>query len=135
MARGSNGGWPLWAISVAGLAGALGVGLGAWAAHGAGGLFGSRAAELVRTALPWHMWHVLALLAVALWRQLDGGGPPRVLAAAALLFFAGLLLFCGSLYASAFGLHFVPQGLAPIGGLALIGGWLAVALAAALRLR
>lgn len=131
MARGSNGGWPLWAIAVAGLAGALGVGLGAWSAHGLSG----RSAELVRTAVPWQMWHVLALLAVALWRQLDGGVPPRVLGAAALLFLAGLLLFCGSLYANALGWRFVPPGLAPIGGLALIGGWLAVALAAALRLR
>jgi uncharacterized membrane protein YgdD (TMEM256/DUF423 family) len=131
MASGSNSGWPYFALAFAGLAGAAGVALGAWSAHGLGG----RAADLVRTALPWHMWHVLTLVAVAIWRIVDSATAPRTLAIAAALLVAGMVMFCGALYASAFGWRLPFSGVAPAGGLALIAGWLAVALAAAMRLR
>jgi uncharacterized membrane protein YgdD (TMEM256/DUF423 family) len=80
------------------------------------------------TAVQYHFWHALALLGVGLaWPH--AGGP--WLRAAGWLFVAGLVLFCGSLYALALG---APRqtGLAtPIGGGALIFGWLALAGAAA----
>ena len=78
-----------------------------------------------QTAVQYHFWHALAMLAVAL----AGNGP--WLKAAGWLFFAGVLLFSGSLYALAFG---APLGMVtPLGGLALILGWVAFAIAALRR--
>ena len=96
--------------------------LGAFGAHAFKARLGGEALSVWQTAVQYHFWHALALLAVAL----AGAGP--WFKAAGWLFFAGVLLFSGSLYALAFG---VPLGLVtPLGGLALILGWVAFAVAA-----
>jgi len=126
--------WPFVALGGAGLLGASGVALGAWSAHSLDAAVGTQAAALVRTALPWQMWHALALVAVALWRLSDPASPRRSLGMIALLFAAGTALFCGALYANAFAIAGPWRHLAPIGGFTLIGAWLLLALAAILRL-
>jgi len=82
------------------------------------------------TAVQYHFWHALALLGVAL---ASTHLPDSLwLRSAGWLLVAGLILFCGSLYALAFG---APRqaGLAtPLGGLCFILAWLALA-GAALR--
>ncbi|HYD98553.1 MAG TPA: DUF423 domain-containing protein [Alphaproteobacteria bacterium] len=112
----------------AGLSGALAVALGAWAAHGLEARFGVRAAELVRLGSQYQLVHALALLAaLALAGQGAGRRAARVAAGG---FMLGSVLFCGALYALAFGL---PRGfgaVAPLGGLAFIAGWLALAFCA-----
>jgi uncharacterized membrane protein YgdD (TMEM256/DUF423 family) len=50
--------------------------------------------------------------------------PAAALRAAAALILAGVLLFCGSLYALSFGGPRLLGALTPLGGLAWIGGWL-----------
>ena len=77
-----------------------------------------------QTAVQYHFWHVLALLAIAL-----AGGylPGPWLRAAGWLLIAGMALFCGSLYALALGAPRFLGAVAPFGGLALILGWLAFA--------
>jgi len=76
----------------------------------------------------YHVWHALALLGVALaWPHLPDHTWLRV---AGWLFVAGLLLFCGSLYALALGAPRHAGLVTPVGGLALILGWLALATAA-----
>jgi uncharacterized membrane protein YgdD (TMEM256/DUF423 family) len=76
----------------------------------------------------YHFWHALALIGVTLATpQLPGSS---WLQPAGWLFVAGIVLFSGSLYALAFG---APRGigfLTPLGGLALILGWLALGTAA-----
>jgi uncharacterized membrane protein YgdD (TMEM256/DUF423 family) len=96
--------------------------LGAFGAHALKARLGGEALSIWQTAVQYHFWHALALLAVAL----AGAGP--WFRAAGWLFLAGVLLFSGSLYALAFG---IPLGVVtPLGGLALILGWVAFAVAA-----
>jgi uncharacterized membrane protein YgdD (TMEM256/DUF423 family) len=104
---------------LAAVLGALGVAAGAYAAHGLGA--DARAAALMATCSQFALFHALAAM-LALTR----GGLGRWAAA---LFLLGVLLFSGSLAQ----LALVGAGgfadLAPIGGLALIAGWLTLAVA------
>ena len=86
---------------------------------------------MYHTAVQYHFWHALALVGVALaWPHLPHSG--LWLRSAGWLFVAGLLLFCGSLYALALGAPRQAGVVTPVGGLCFILGWLAVA-GAALR--
>ena len=118
------------AIILAGMLGASAVGLGAWAAHGLEARHGRRAVELVDTAVRYQLVHAVGVCAVAaLAHVLEGrGGAARCMAIAAWLFVMGSALFCGSLHLLAFGAPRWLGMVAPFGGLALMGGWLAVAL-------
>jgi uncharacterized membrane protein YgdD (TMEM256/DUF423 family) len=80
-----------------------------------------------QTAVQYHAWHALGLAVVGL---LMIHVPDRAgLAIAGWLFVAGILLFCGSLYALALTGVFV-RFAAPLGGVAFLLGWLALAWAA-----
>ena len=112
------------------LAMAAGVAAGAYAAHAAKGAAHPEAARLLQTAVQYHLVHGFALVGVGLAARTIAS---RLLAAAGILFLAGIALFCGSLWALA--LANVSVGpTAPAGGLCFIAGWLAFA-AAALRAR
>lgn len=83
---------------------------------------------MYHTAVQYHFWHALALLGVAL--AFPHFADTTWLRTAGWLFVAGLVLFCGSLYALALG---APRqtGLAtPVGGLCFILAWLVMAVAA-----
>ncbi len=84
-----------------------------------------------QTAVRYHMWHALALLAVGLWKQRTSS---RALSTAAWMFSAGIVLFCGSLYVLVIGgPHFgnIRWGLvAPLGGTALLIGWISLLITA-----
>ncbi len=112
-------------IAFAALSGLLAVAAGAYASHG---VADTEAVRLMEIAGRFQMWHALALLAVGLLVRL-GGSPPRLalLGVAASGFSAGLVLFCGSLYALALGAPPLDFGLAPVGGTAFMVGWLALA--------
>jgi uncharacterized membrane protein YgdD (TMEM256/DUF423 family) len=125
-------------IPIAGaLLAAAGVGLGAFGAHGLEDLLRRLGyeADLAKrlawyeTAVRYQLYHALALLVVAALaaRTTATGG------VAAWLFVAGIALFSGSLYAMTFGGEsWRKLGMVtPLGGLALIAGWLALAIAAA----
>jgi uncharacterized membrane protein YgdD (TMEM256/DUF423 family) len=75
------------------------------------------------TAVQYHAWHALGLLAVGL---LEPSARSR---AAGVLLAAGIALFSGSLYALALGAPRALGMVTPFGGLAFILGWLAFALA------
>jgi len=76
-----------------------------------------------QTAVQYHFWHALALLAVP---RLPGAWARR----AGWLLIAGILVFSGSLYALALGAPREVGMATPIGGVALILGWAAFAAAA-----
>lgn len=118
------------AIIFSGALGASGVALGAWAAHGLEASHGSRAVELVDTAVRYQLVHALAVCTAAILAHLLGSRPGvgRCMAVAAWLFIMGAALFCGALHLLAFGAPRWLGMVAPIGGLALIGGWLVLAL-------
>ncbi|WP_188055762.1 DUF423 domain-containing protein [Sphingosinithalassobacter sp. CS137] len=92
------------------LSGALAVGAGAFGAHGVQG----QAAEWLRTGGQYQLIHSVAAL-VAL--QMGARAP-------AWLFVAGGFVFAGTLYLMALGLPRWLGAITPIGGTALIVGWL-----------
>ena len=115
-------------VLVAALFGALGIVLGAFGAHGLRQRLTPELLALWQTAVQYHVWHALAMLAVGLLAQQLP--QQRWLRAAAALVFAGIVLFSGSLYALALGAPRLLGAMAPLGGLALIAGWLCLAAAA-----
>lgn len=118
-------------IVLAGLFGATAVALGAWAAHGMEVGLGARAVSLVETAVRYQLAHAVAMLgALALYRTARGHEAPGEtlwLVRAAQLFAAGIILFCGALHLLAFGGPRWLGSVAPVGGLTLMAGWLALA--------
>ncbi len=108
---------------------AAAVALGALGAHALKARLSPDMLELWHTAVTYHAWHALALVAVGtLQMQL----PARAgLGRAALLFVAGIALFSGSLYAMALGGGRAWGYVTPFGGLAFIAGWLVLAITVA----
>lgn len=94
------------------------------------GALGSHALDLVAPehyarATQYHLIHALGLLAVSALGAARGFDPALHLAA--VLFVAGIMLFCGRLYGLGLGAPVLPGIAAPIGGVLLILGWLALA--------
>ena len=78
------------------------------------------------TAVRYQFYHSLGLFGLGLAaREFDS----RLLHWAARLLICGILLFCGSLYFLSFGAPRIVGVLTPLGGAALIGGWVTFALA------
>lgn len=101
--------------------------LGAFGAHALRARLGAEAIAAWQTAVQYHFWHALAVLAVALaLPHLNGPW----LKASGWLFVAGTCVFSGSLYALALGAPRALGMVTPVGGLALILGWAAFAVAA-----
>jgi uncharacterized membrane protein YgdD (TMEM256/DUF423 family) len=98
--------------------------MSALAAHGLGGLPPS-ALHMVESAIQMQGWHALALLATGLWSGRGG----RLADAAGTAFTAGVLLFCGAVYALALAGSSL-GGVAPAGGTILMIGWALLGLSA-----
>ncbi|HKU86423.1 MAG TPA: DUF423 domain-containing protein [Casimicrobiaceae bacterium] len=114
------------ALPAAALLMAAAVAMGAFGAHALRARLSPDALALWQTAVNYHAWHALGLLATAtLMLQL---GERRALRCAAALFIAGIVLFSGSLYALALGAPRVFGAVTPFGGAAFIAGWVALAL-------
>lgn len=107
------------------VAAAAGVALGAWGAHGLKST--PEQAALFQTALQYHLFHALGVLVIGSIAALHPGA--RLLTWSGATMLAGVLLFCGVLYARALGFGHALSALAPVGGLAFIGAWLLLALA------
>lgn len=112
-------------LFIGALYGASGVALGAFGAHGLRAQLGAAGLETWQTAVTYHLVHALALLAVGLWARLQPGALP--LSVAGWSFAAGVLMFSGSLYVLALGGSRVFGPVTPLGGLAFLTGWLALA--------
>lgn len=116
----------LWLLLSA-CAGFTGVGLGAFAAHGLKSRLTPEYLAVFQTGTHYQLSHALALFGVGL---LALHAPGRLVNLAGGLFALGILLFSGSLY----GLTLSGIGalglITPFGGLAFLGGWLCLGLAA-----
>ncbi len=117
----------LW-LAFGALFGLTAVALSAWAAHGLAQRIGPVRLASVQNALTMQGWHALALLATGLLAEGRGG----LVDAAGAAFVLGVLVFCGAVYASAFGVPGVGR-FAPFGGTALMLGWLLLLIAAIRR--
>ena len=106
------------------LSAALAVAAGAFATHALRGTLSADALANWETGARYQMYHALALMLVA-W--IVGQRPGRPTRIAGWAFIVGTVLFSGSLYLlSLSGLRWL-GALAPVGGAAFIGGWLALA--------
>lgn len=115
----------LW-IRLGAILGGLAVAAGAFGAHGLRGRIEPRMLEIFETGAHYQIVHALALIAVGLIALQRPGG---ALSIAGVGFTIGILLFSGSLYAlSLTGITKLGM-ITPIGGLAFLVGWTALALA------
>lgn len=104
---------------------ALAVALGAFGAHALKARVAPDMLAIWQTGVTYHAWHALALLALGL--LLLHAPENTALRIAAWLFVAGIVLFAGSLYLLALGAPRIVGAITPLGGIAFIGGWIAVA--------
>lgn len=113
-------------VKIAGMFGALAVAVGAFGAHLLKEFMSPATAAVWQTAVNYQFYHALALLCIGiLYKRYKG----RALMNAAWFMMAGILLFSGSLYASALLTITGQNGLGmfsfitPIGGGCLVLGW------------
>jgi len=108
--------------------GACGVVLGAFGAHALKARLATNQLALWDTATQYLFWHALGVLAVGLaYIPLPESAWLR---AAGTLLVAGIVLFSGSLYLLALGAPRSLGAVTPLGGVAFILGWAALAVAA-----
>lgn len=114
-------------LMLAAFFGFMGVGLGAFAAHGLKTRLSPEYLAIFHTGVLYQLVHALALLGVAvLAAQLPG----RLVTWAGFSFALGILLFSGSLYVLTL-TGFSKLGIVtPFGGLAFLVGWALLGLAA-----
>lgn len=112
-------------LLITAVSGLLAVALGAFGAHGLKARLGEDLLAVYQTGVQYHFYHTFALALVGLvmlqvpasaWLQWSGW-----------LFIIGIVIFSGSLYVLAIsGIRWL-GAITPIGGLAFMAGWLALA--------
>lgn len=103
---------------------ALGVAVGAFGAHALRGRLTPDLLNVFETGVRYQLIHALGLLAVA-WATTRW--PGRATNMAGWLFLAGIVLFSGSLYALSMSGVRALGAITPLGGVAFIAGWIALA--------
>lgn len=111
--------------------GALAVGLGALGAHALKELLTSNQLASYLTGIRYHILHVIVILVIMALRS---HFKPKAFEWAIRLFFAGILLFSGSIYVlatkdlSGWEWAHILGPVTPLGGLLLISGWITSAM-------
>lgn len=105
-------------IAAGALNAALAVAAGAFAAHGLRGRLETGALEVFETGARYHIYHALAMIVAGLLVE------RAATSTAGWIFQAGIVLFCGSLYALALTDVKMLGAVTPFGGLAFLAGWL-----------
>lgn len=119
-------------LITAALLGAVSVGLGAFGSHGLKDKLNDYTLGIFETAVRYQFYHVFALLAAGILFQQFGNS---YMLWSGRLFIAGIILFCGSLYALTFFLANNNDSMkwlgaiTPLGGLCFIAGWVCMAIA------
>lgn len=106
----------------------LGVGLGAFGAHGLKARVAPEMLSVWETAVLYHLLHGLGLLLIGILCQVLPDA--ALLKPAGWLLQAGIVLFSGSLYLLVLTGSKPPGIITPIGGVSFLLGWLMVAVAA-----
>ena len=115
-------------LAVAAIVAAIAVGLGAYGAHGLA--VEPSIVRIWETGVSYQMWHALGAIAAALLANTRSGRYATVARLAGWAFLLGAGLFAGSLYWFVLnGIVPVP-GAAPMGGIMMITGWVALAVVA-----
>ena len=116
---------PRYTLTVASLLMAAAVALGALDAHALSTRLAGSHLAIWRTAVTYHAWHALALLAIGVLQRTARAR--RGLALGTTLLVVGIVLFSGSLYLIALGAARGWAYLTPVGGVAFLAGWLVLA--------
>jgi uncharacterized membrane protein YgdD (TMEM256/DUF423 family) len=101
---------------------ALGVGFGAFGAHGLRGVIDEYSMSVYERAVFYHDIHALGILAVS-----AGLVPANRQNLVNGLLLAGIVIFCGSLYVLALSGQRWLGAVTPVGGVAFIAAWLVLA--------
>jgi uncharacterized membrane protein YgdD (TMEM256/DUF423 family) len=115
-------------ITIGALSGLLAVAAGAFGAHALRERLSSSMLQTFQTGASYQMYHALALVGVGILLSRFSVGGSTWLTVAGWLFVAGTLLFSGSLYALALSGTRWLGAITPIGGVAFLIGWLALAI-------
>ena len=115
-------------LVLAAVLGALAVSAGAFGTHLLAEKLTDRQMNNFEVAARYQMYHALALAITGLLALRQ---PVASLRIAGVCFFAGTLVFSGLLYALALGGPSILGAIVPIGGTALIAGWVLLAVGAA----
>ncbi|MCW8863454.1 MAG: DUF423 domain-containing protein [Colwellia sp.] len=103
-----------------GISGCFSVLFGAWLAHG-GQAFDLNVQASLKTALQYQLFHTLALLASLVWAMSKSS--TKILTAACIGFFIGILCFSGTIYLKTFFSFAMIGKLTPFGGISLAIAW------------
>ena len=115
-----------WVIQVGSVLGLLGVGIGAFGAHGLRArLEAAGRMDTFETAVRYQFYHALALILVGILTQLLANNPAALksLNWSAYSFVAGVLIFSGSLYILCLSGITWLGAITPLGGLFMLAGW------------
>lgn len=105
----------------------IAVAAGAFGAHVLKKSLDPELMAIYQTAVQYHIYHALGLLVIGLLRLCMGSS--MLLRWSSLLMIIGIVLFSGSLYAlSLSGIRWF-GAITPLGGIALLGAWLLLAIA------
>ena len=114
-------------LMIAAISGLLAVMIGAFGAHGLKGRVSEELLVIYHTGVQYHFYHTLALGLVGV--LLLHFPQARALVWSGWLFTVGIVIFSGSLYLLTLtGTRWL-GAITPIGGVAFIGGWLAMVFA------
>jgi uncharacterized membrane protein YgdD (TMEM256/DUF423 family) len=116
----------LWLL-IAAINGFAAVAAGAFGAHGLQNRLDAHALQVFETAARYQVYHALAIGLAALAMRGAAATPAH---GAAVLFVAGIVLFSGSLYVLALTGARAAAMITPVGGVAFLAGWIALAWAA-----
>lgn len=106
----------------------LAVIFGAYGAHGLQGNLSPADWDAYQTAVQYQFFHGLGLMVAALVTERCPSS--RLVQASGWLLLAGIIFFCGAIFATSFGAPEFVGLLAPVGGSAFMLGWLALGLGA-----
>lgn len=115
---------------VGAISGALAVLIGAFGAHWLKDMMTAEEMNSFQTASKYHFIHSLALLFAGYYGNRKQSS--KSLAVASYLFIAGIILFCSTLYATKIYAPWWKASMPPIGGLCFVGGWISIAVDAAI---
>lgn len=107
----------------------LSVAAGAFGAHALREKISERMLEIFDTGARYQMYHALALLLIAILMIILKNSS-NTLIISGWLFIIGIVIFSGSLYALSLTNIKVLGAITPIGGVALIAGWIFLAISA-----
>ena len=115
-------------ITIGALSGFLAVGLGAFGAHSLRDRLTAEMLQVFQTGVTYQMYHALALVGVGILLGRFSVEGSTWLTASGWLFVAGSILFSGSLYVLSLTNTTWLGAITPLGGVAFLLGWLAVAI-------